>query len=103
MKLSHIGNNNGGYASGTGNVMAILRVTTQDYSGDDMTVIDFPFGFAISLSNSYSGSASVTKKLGDVLQGLNQPGLSDCTSIEIVSIAIRDPNGNIFAVPGVRY
>jgi hypothetical protein len=103
VKLSHIGNNNGGYATGIGSVMAYIRVTTQDYLGDDMTIIDFPFGFGISLNNSLSGSGSVTKKLGDILAGLNQPGFSDCTSIEILSIWVRDPNGNVFAVPGVRY
>ena len=103
VKLYHIGNNAGGYATGIGSVFTVLRITTQDYSGDDMTVIDFPFSFGISLSNSFSGSATVTKKLGDILKGLSQPRLSDCTNIEIVSIAVRDPNGNTFAVPGVRY
>lgn len=103
VKLYHIGNNDGGYASGVGSVQVLIRTTTQDYLGDDMTVIDFPISFAISLNNSLSGSASVTKKIGDILEVLNQPGLSDCTSFEIVSIAVRDPNGNIFAVPGVRY
>src|SRR5687767_5374864 len=66
VKLYHIGSSDGpGFASGTGTVQVVLRATTQDYSGDDMTVIDFPFGFPISL-NGGNGSGYVTKKVGDV-------------------------------------
>ena len=78
----------------------VLRPTTDGYANGDMTVVDFPFGFPITL---HGGSASVTKKVGDILLGMNQPRFSDCTSLEIVSVAVRDPNGNVFAVPGVRH
>ncbi len=102
VKLYRIAKNSGGYASGTGNVQVYLRVTTQDYLGDDMTVIDFPFAFPITLS-SY-GTGSVTKKVGDLLmQHLSQPRWSDCTSVEILSVSVRDPTGNLFAVSGVRF
>jgi hypothetical protein len=91
-----------GSRSGNGNIQLILRATTEDYQFGDMTIIDFPFGFGFTL-NGYSGTVSVTKKVGDLLLSLSQPRSSDCTTLEVVSIAVRDPNGTLFAVPGVRY
>ena len=102
VKLYHIARNSGGYASGTGNVQLLLRVTTQDYLGDDMTVIDFPFGFPIALSSG-NGSGFATKKIGDALFDLDNPRFTDCTSFEVVDVTVRDPNGTAFAVPGVRH
>jgi hypothetical protein len=101
VKLYRIARNSGGYASGTGSVQVNLRVTTQDYLGDDMTVIDFPFSMPITLSSYGTGSAS--KKVGDILRGLSQPRWSDCTSVEILSVTVLDPNGDLFAVSGVRF
>lgn len=103
VKLYHIGSTDeAGFADGTGTVQVVIRVTTQDYSEDDMTVIDFPFGFPIALSSG-NGSGFATKKVGDALFDLDSPRFTDCTSFEVVSIAVRDPNGTVFAVPGVRY
>jgi hypothetical protein len=103
VKLYHIGSSDGpGFASGTGSIQVVLRVTTQDYSGADMTVVDFPFGFPISLSSG-NGSGYVTKTVGDILFDLNNPRFTECTSLEVVSVTVRDPNGNVFAVPGARY
>ena len=42
------------------------------------------------------------KKLGDVMIGLGQPRFPDCSLIEVVSISIIDPNGDILAVPGIK-
>ena len=91
------GGNNPG--SGTGSLEAVLRVTMEDYQNGEMTVVDFPFSFSVPMTN---GSATVVKKLGDVMTGISQPHFPDCSMIEVVSISIRDPAGNIFAVPGIK-
>ena len=77
-------------------------MTTQDYSGADMTVVDFPFGFPISLSSG-NGSGYVTKTVGDIPLRPQQPALYRVHQLEVVSVTVRDPNGNVFAVPGARY
>ena len=102
IKLYHIGNaSGGGYASGNGRLNMILRATMDDYTSGDMTVVDFPMGVGFALSGS--GSVSKTIKIGDVLAAIGQPRFPDCTSIEIVSVSVADPNGNIFATQGATY
>ena len=79
------------------------RVEPADGYGesDPTAIIDFPLGVPITLN---AGTGYVTKKVGDILLGqLHQPRFSDCTSVEFISLAVRDPNGDVFAVPGVRY
>jgi hypothetical protein len=100
LKLYHIDSTDGGSASGNGSLWLILRATFDDPIGGDMTAFDFPYYFNFTLSGS--GSVSLTKKLGEVLAELDQPPFPDCTSIELVSAFIRDPNGNTFAVPGMK-
>jgi hypothetical protein len=103
VKLYHIGSSDGpGFAGGTGSVQVLLRVTTQDYSSTDMTVIDFPFAFPIALSSG-NGSGFATKKVGDALFDLDNPRFTDCTSFEVLAVTVHDPNGTRFAVPGVRH
>ena len=104
LKLYHIGRADGGpgFASGSGSVLIMVRATTNEYESGDMTMIDFPLSFGFTLTG---GSVSMTKKVGDVLMGI-PPGLPrfpDCTTLEIVSVAVKDPNGNVFAVPGVNF
>jgi len=100
LKLYHLDSTDGGPASGTGNFFLILRATFDDPVGGDMTMFDFPLNFGFTLTGS--GSVSVTKKLGELLDQLSQPPFPDCTSIELLSAFVRDPNGNVFAVPGMK-
>jgi hypothetical protein len=103
IKMYHIDRADGGpgFASGHGVVQVIFRATFNDYDSGDTTSIDFPLGVGFTLSG---GSVSITKKVGDLLvQGLGIPRFPDCTTLEVVSIAVKDPNGNIFAVPGVKF
>lgn len=103
LKLYHIGVAGGpGYASGFGVLNIVFRATFDDYFSGDMTYIDFPAGFGFQLTGS--GSISMTRKLGDYLvQDINQPRFPDCTNLEVVSVTITDPNGNVFATPGVEF
>jgi hypothetical protein len=104
LKMYHIAQEGGGpghFASGHGAVQIVFRITSDDYANGDMTYVDFPAGFAFTLNGGY---VSMTKKLGDLMRdGLSQPRFPDCTSIEVVSVTVVDPNGNIFAVPGVKF
>jgi hypothetical protein len=102
LKLYHIGNESGGgFASGNGRILVLLRATFDDYVSGDMTAIDFPLTFSFTLTGS--GSVSISKKVGDVLATISQPRFPDCTTLEIVTVRVSDPNSNVFAVPGVRY
>lgn len=102
LKMYHIGQTSGGgFASGTGNMQILFRATMNDYTFGDMTTIDFPLGLPIQLSG---GSGTVSKKLGDVMKDdFHLPRFPDCTSIEIISVSVSDPNGNVFAVSGVKF
>jgi hypothetical protein len=67
-----------------------------------MTVIDFPFQFPITLTDT--GSYSKTTKIGDYMRdNLHLPRFPDCTSLEVVAVQVKDPNGNVFASMGVKF
>ena len=78
----------------------VARATFDDNSSGDMTVIDFPaqFGF----EQAKGGYFKMKGSTNDLLNNLFGPGsaLPACTAIEIVSVAIADPSGNIFAKIG---
>jgi hypothetical protein len=77
----------------------VLRLTTDDPSGGDMTVVDVPAQFAFD-------SASLGKlKLKAVMNDLFSIDcfgacIAGCTSYQILRVAIADPDGSIFAVMG---
>lgn len=53
---------------------------------------------------SGSGSYSRTVKIGDYLKDqFDLPRFPDCTSIELVSMAVKDPHGSVFATMGVKF
>ncbi len=81
-------------ASGTGNLATVARATFNDRSGGDMTVVDFPANFPLTVSG---GKANVKTSADALLNGISQPSLPHCSSIETVSITITDVNGNTFA------
>ena len=88
---------NTGIASGTnGAVQTVARATLIDRAETSapMTVIDFPTGFGISVTN---GKVSKKTSATVILDGLSQPALPACTNIEVVSVLVKDPNGNSFA------
>jgi len=86
-----------GPANGTGALATTARATFNDRMNGDMTVVDFPANFPITVTN---GSGKLKTSADALLNGISQPGLPDCTSIETVSITITDPNGDTFANTG---
>ena len=85
-----------------GTIALLVRATLQDpVSTSDMTVIDFP----INLPFSFTTPGNVTNFsaiLGNVMNTSFGFRFPDCTSLEIVSVAILDVNNVVFAVPGIR-
>lgn len=93
LNLRHILNQNGP-ANGTGTLATVARATLDDRMFGDMTIVDFPAGFSITMIN---GNVTLKTSANVLLQGIGQPALPYCTSIEVVSVLVLDPNGNAFA------
>lgn len=104
MRLRRILNGTGGLASGSGTLSTLARTTMEDTvvtapgKGTDMTIIDFPAPFSFAMTN---GNASLTTSANTLIAGLGLDPLPGCTSLEVVSLQVLDPNGNPFAVCGV--
>lgn len=89
-----------GPASGPGHLSILLRVTLDDRLNGDMTIVDFPAGFAFMLTG---GKATVKSSIDAALNGASspQPGLPSCSSAEVLWIGVADSNGNSFATAGL--
>lgn len=89
-------------AAGTpGKISLVLRSTIADPSNGDMSLIDFP----VDIPFAFTGAGSVTNFtaiLGNVMNSSFGYRFPDCSSIEVVSVAVLDSNNNVFAVPGIR-
>jgi len=83
-----------GPALGPGTLATVARATLKDRANGDMTVVDFPAGFPINASD---GKVNVKTSANVLLTGIGQPALPGCSSIEVVSVYVDDPNGNHFA------
>lgn len=87
-----------GPASGTGTLALIVRATLKDRMNGDMTVIDFPAGFGVPITD---GKVSLKTTANSLLNNISQPGLPGCSSLELVDIRVNDENGNTFATVGL--
>jgi hypothetical protein len=93
LKMSGILNQNGP-AGGSGVLATVARATLEDRMNGPLTVVDFPAGFPIT---AIAGKISLKTTANALLNGIGQPGLPGCSSIEVVSVNVVDPNGNAFA------
>jgi hypothetical protein len=106
MRLRRILDGTGGLASGSGTLSTLARTTLEDTvvtapgMGTDMTIIDFPAPFAFGMTN---GNATLTTTANTLIAGLGIDPLPGCTSLEVVSLQVLDPNGNAFAGCGVFF
>jgi hypothetical protein len=104
VKISNILDNTGDADGTNGNVQSVARATLIDRAADQlMTVIDFPTGFGIPVTG---GKVNKKTSATVILNNLSQPALPSCTTIELISTLVKDPNGNTFAnlgtfLPGV--
>jgi hypothetical protein len=84
-------------ATGSGILATVARATLEDRMNGDMTVVDFPAGFGFAMTD---GKAKLQTSADALLNGIGQPGLPPCTSIEVVTIRVIDSKGDTFAVMG---
>jgi hypothetical protein len=84
-------------AQGGGTLATLARATLNDPTDGDMTVIDFPAGFAFGMVD---GKANMKTSADAVLNSLSIASLPQCSSVEIVGIRVLDANGDTFAAPG---
>jgi hypothetical protein len=84
-------------ATGPGNLATVTRATFNDRMNGDITVVDFPAGFPFSLAE---GKTNLKTSADALLNGIGQPGLPPCSSLELVSIRVVDSMGDTFAVMG---
>jgi len=86
----------GGPITSSGNVATVARATLIDRANNElMTVIDFPTGFVVTATTP--GKIQKKTSATEILNGLFQPALPDCTTIEVVSVLVKDTPGNVFA------
>jgi hypothetical protein len=82
----------------------INRATFDDESNGDMTIIDFPL--TLEMPPFENGKLKSNVLIGGPCDGLLcdpfGPSIAPppCTQMEILSIALRDPDGNVFATLG---
>ena len=85
-----------GPAGGNGTLVTLARATFEDRAGGGttLTVVDFPLGFTFAM---VAGRATLKTSVNARLNGIGQPGLPGCASLEVVAVNVVDPNGNAFA------
>lgn len=88
-----------GPGTGDGTLGAIARATFEDRSGGGtaLTVVDFPASFPFTMT---AGKAKVKTSANVMLNGIGQPGLPGCASIELIAVFAFDPYGDAFASLG---
>lgn len=96
IKISDIRDNTGVATGTNGSVQTVARATLIDRNEPSapMTIIDFPTAFGITVTG---GKVSKKTSATQILNDLNQPSLPHCTTIEVVSVLVKDPNNNSFA------
>jgi hypothetical protein len=80
-------------------ISLLVRRTADHGTAGDMTLIDFPI--QISVPQVHAGAFHVTIdpfEVGCLLFDCQKP--PGCSSIQLLNIAVLDPDGNIFAVGG---
>jgi hypothetical protein len=95
IKMSDIQDQDGPVEGPSGSVNSLARTTLIDRAEDKvMTVFDFPTAFSFQV---IGGKANYKITATQIINPLGQPALPACTTIELVSVVIRDPLGNDFA------
>lgn len=98
LKMSDIQDETGPVEGLSGSVASLARTTLIDRAEDKvMTVFDFPTAFSYQL---FGGKCTRKISATQIINILNQPALPACTTIELVSVVVRDSNGNDFAALG---
>ncbi|MBI5504990.1 MAG: hypothetical protein HY899_09305 [Deltaproteobacteria bacterium] len=80
----------------------LMRISLNDDSNGDMTVIDVPitFGYGNPNNGQIKLSSSTAEAMAGILTIVSDTGLPTCTTLQTVTMSIKDPNGLPFATIG---
>jgi len=87
-----------GPANGLGKLATTSRATFNDRTNGDQTVVDFGANFDFPVTD---GKANVKTSADALLNGISQPSLPHCSSIETVTVNLVDPNGDAYGNIGL--
>jgi hypothetical protein len=76
----------------------VTRATIDDRTFGDMTSINFPVSIPFSIP--VRGKMSLETNTNTLLDDLGLETLPPCSEVEIVSLSVQDPDGNIYAKLG---
>lgn len=82
-------------------LFTLTRVSLEDRTGGDMTVLDFPVQFRFDAPKN--GTLRLRGNSAEALVpllGASNADIPPCANLEFVLFQIRDPAGRVFAVPG---
>jgi hypothetical protein len=85
-------------ANTTGTLAITVRVTLDDQTGGDMSTIPMTGAVPLSFLN---GNGGVLTTLGVMLTEAGMTDIPNGSSIEVIDVQVKDPNGNVFARPGL--
>jgi hypothetical protein len=98
LKITNIVDRTGAVVNDAGRLEMTVQLTTIDPTSGAVTVLPLTGAVPVHLVN---GSGGVITSLGVLLTESGFSEIPNGTSVEILDVAIRDPNGDRFAVPGV--
>ncbi len=79
----------------------VMRSTFDDANGGDMTIIDFPIQAAFHPpARGKIRLRQDTNALLNFLDIFGSNAFPGCTAVELLSAAVVDPQGDVFAVMG---
>ncbi|MBI3767336.1 MAG: hypothetical protein HY271_02455 [Deltaproteobacteria bacterium] len=84
--------------SSSGALSTVTRATFNDRTSGDVTVVDFPVNFPLTVVN---GAVKLKTTADTQLNADTLAGLPHCTSLEVVHNTIVDENGNAFGNIGI--
>lgn len=85
-------------ATDTGTLLLVLRESRNDRTAGDVTIVDTPISIPVPVVD---GKISVKKSLNEIRNAILFHGAPRPFLLQIISIELLDPNGNLFAVPAL--
>ncbi len=98
LRLGGVLDGTGAPANATGTLAITLQATVSDPTGGTMTTIPLFGQISVTLTN---GDGAVQTSVGVIMSESGMPDVPNGSSLEIVELEVRDPNGTPFARPGL--
>ena len=98
LKLTGVIDGSTAPASADGALALTLRATVNDPVGGDMTTVDLAGQLPVTVLN---GNGALKTTVGVMLSDQGLSDLPNGTSLEVIDVQVLDPNGYLFAHPGL--